>query len=132
MAWISTSISSARYWNSSHHIISYYILLPYFHSSFIFFMYFLLCFSYSSFLPSSIPSFSFSSSSPLLSSLLLSSPLFSSVQIVTKGSDILVKVQTPDNMRTLDPTNPLKRNPRRERDRDRARNPEVQQSAVVQ
>jgi hypothetical protein len=57
---------------------------------------------------------------------------YNAPQIVTKGNDILVKVQTPDNMRTLDPTNPLRRNPQRDRDsdRERGRNSEVLKSMI--
>jgi hypothetical protein len=59
-------------------------------------------------------------------------PHHTTLQIVTKGNDILVKVQTPDNMRTLDPTNPLRRNPQRDRDsdRERGRNSEVLNSMI--
>ena len=57
---------------------------------------------------------------------------YTALQIVTKGNDILVKVQTPDNMRTLDPTNPLKRNLQRDRDsdRERGRSSEVLESMI--
>ena len=66
------------------------------------------------------------------SSLFYPTPHYTAQQIVTKGNDILVKVQTPDNMRTLDPTNPLRRNPQRDRDsdRERGRNSEVLMSVI--
>lgn len=44
-------------------------------------------------------------------------------QITTKGEDIMVRVETPDNMRNADPSNPLKRSTKKEVGREK--HPEV-------